>query len=221
MALFCAFNNCYNAGAIMRKSTLIIGVILCAVTALQKNQSLKQVLLASLKNLNQNFSFVELLTGISVYLIFPLFYKSFKSKSQMFALLLCWLSCDIYFYVNIPSVLNSIDSLSGMVNGSSFYIGYATFYLITLTFIALQQKRNVYTVLSFGIMFSFQLVMAADFIYAPTETFLSKNYHYILTGIHLLIISTMVRWTIIARLRANIKYGFLVVRIRIGHYLGS
>ena len=205
----------------MRKSTLIIGVILCAVTALQKNQSLKQTLLASLKNLNQNFSFLELLTGISSYLLFPLFYKSFKSKPQMYALLLCWLSCDIYFYVNIPSVLNSISALSGMINGSSFYIGYATFYLITLTFIALQQNCNVFTVLSFGIMFSFQLAMTADFIYAPSETFLSKNYHYILTGIHLLIISTMVRWEIIARIRANIKHGFLVVRIRIGVYFVS
>tara|TARA_R100000951_G_C2615629_1_gene172656 strand:- start:524 stop:1141 length:618 start_codon:yes stop_codon:yes gene_type:complete len=205
----------------MQKSTLIVGIILCAILAAANLTNLQLNLVKALGELNSSAQVSELIYEFSVYILIPALYKAFKSKAQMYALLLCWLSCDIYFYVNIPSVLNSIDALSGMINGSSFYIGYATFYLITLTFISLQQNCNVSTALSFGIMFSFQLAMAADFIYAPSETFLSKNYHYILTGIHLLIVSTMVRWEIIARIRANIKYGFLVVRIRIGYYLGS
>ena len=222
----------------MQKSTLIVGIILCVlVAALQP--SLQSSLTKALLNLSSDFKIVEFCYALSMYILIPLLFKAFKSKAQMLALLLCWVSCDLYFYLNISnsfilfyseiiSFLN-INALLSHYNispfivnhGSAVYIGYTTFYLITLTFIALQEKHNVFTLLTFGIMCSFQLFMAADFIYAPTETFLSKNYHYILTGIHLLIISTMVRWTIIARIRANIKYGILAIRCRLGHYLGS
>jgi len=172
----------------------IIGVLLCVILVATKTANLAVIL-----NRSEREIIFQMIFDLSFYLI-PLFVMGhFKDKALFYVLLFCWLSCDV-------------SSYSGLLYGYTKNAYYALFYTISLSYLVIFHRKNINTIYSFAIMISFQIMMVVDWFNGDDQTFVYQNYHYLLTGIHLLIISTMVRWTIIARCRAYINHfsrGFL------------
>lgn len=171
---------------------LTIGIILCAILAADK---MTNHLLNQIRDQVSSYNVImyQTLFDLSFYLIPPVLLYQFKERVYFYALIFCWISMDAVTY-------------SGIARGWEKHAWYAIFNLITLSYFAIQYKRNVNIIISFGIMVLFQLFMILDWFNGDSETVLYDNYHYILTGIHLLIISTMVKWTIINRCRAYFDY---------------
>lgn len=208
MALYCAFSNCYNTEAIMRYiQHLIIGIILCIIVclaAVQMESLLSQILVN--RSLKQVVSII--IYDLSLYIIAIALYKSFKIKLSFTVLMMYWISMDFISYSNIAL-------------GWEKHAFFVILTLITLTYFAIQHKRNVSIITSFGIMVLFQIAMLMDWFNGDSKTILYSNYHCILTGVHFLIISTLINWSIIARIRAYINYYFQRVSIVFGQYLVS
>ena len=169
---------------------LIIGVLLCAILAVSKMTN--HLLSPQIINLNSNYM-IDTVYDLSIYLLIPLLYSQFKNKVLLYVLLLCWISMDTVSY-------------SSLFYGWKKHAWYAIFNLITLSYFAIQYKRNVNIIISFGIMVAFQIFMILDWFNGDSKTILYTNYHSILTGIHLLTISTLVRWDGLFRFRENIIY---------------
>ena len=172
---------------------LTIGIILCAILAVTMTESHHLTLIQAAKNLPLNQVVFRFIYDLSLYIIPVFFIYSFKKKEFFYSLIFYWVSLDVIGY-------------SGVIFGWEKHAFFAIFSLITLSYFSIQYKRNVNIIISFGIMVLFQLFMILDWFNGDSETILYNNYHYILTGIHLLVISTMVKWTIIDRFRAYLDY---------------
>lgn len=170
---------------------LTIGILLCAILEAAQMESHHQNLMLAARDLNHVISVI--INDLILYVVVMALYPSFNSQKSFLMLIVCWISMDFIAY-------------TGMAYGWEKHSFYAIFNLITLSYFAIQYKRNVKIVISFGIMVLFQLFMILDWFNGDSQTVLYVNYHYILTGIHLLIISTMVKWTIIDRCRAYLDY---------------
>lgn len=172
---------------------LIIGVLLCAILAVTTMENHHLILIQAAKNLPLNQVIFRFIYDLSLYIIPVFFIYSFKKVEFFYSLVFYWVSLDVIGY-------------SGVILGWEKHAFFAIFSLVTLSYFAIQYKHNVNIVISFGIMVLFQIAMVMDWFNGNSETILYTNYHYILTGIHLLIISTMVKWTIISRCRAYLDY---------------
>lgn len=183
---------------------LTIGILLCAILAVTMTESHHlnlESLSISAKNLELKQVVFRFIYDLSLYIIPISLFHSFKDRNFFYALLFYWLTLDVVGY-------------SGFIYGWEKHAFFSIFSLITLSYFAIQYKRNVNIVISFGIMVAFQLFMIVDWFNGDDQTILYTNYHYILTGIHLLTISTLIRWTALLRLRAYIVYYIGLLKCR-------
>lgn len=146
----------------------------------------------------------QALFDLQFYIVSTLLYYSFKSKSNFWALMICWVSMDAV-------------GRSGLASGFEKNSWYALFNLFTCTFMLLQYKHNVSAAKCFAIMASLQLFMVLNWFHGHNQTILYLNYHYIVAGINILTISTLIRWGGLLRIRANIIYHIGIICINIRH----
>ena len=179
----------------MRK-LLILGILICAILA---KATTIQVHL-SLININPD----QISSGLPFYSIAILLLYKFKSKKMFYCLIFYWLSMDFIGY-------------SGVAFGIEKNAWYALFSLFTCTFTLSQYKPNVPAARCFAIMGATQLLMVNNWINGHNQTILYLNYDYIIAGINILTISTLIKWDGLLRFRANIIYMFRVLWINFTH----
>lgn len=179
---------------------ITIGIILCAILAV--------VELMTPVHLMRKVQTNELIIGqlsfdLFFYLLIYTLYSDFKSKVSFALMLLCWVSVDFISY-------------SGVSFGYKKHLWLSLFNLFTCTFMLLQYKHNVSAAKCFAIMASLQLFMVLNWFHGHNQTILYLNYHYIVAGINILTISTLIRWDGLLRIRANIIYhiGIICINIR-------
>lgn len=157
------------------------------------------------KRINLNFFDAgQALSDLQYYIVSTLLYYSFKEKSNFWALMICWVSMDVV-------------GRAGLASGFEKNSWYALFNLFTCTFMLLQYKHNVSAAKCFAIMASLQLFMVLNWFHGHNQTILYINYHYIVAGINILTISTLIKWDGLLRLRADIIYMFRVLWINFTH----
>ena len=187
----------------MRK-LLILGMLICVFLAVNH--------LTQFHQKSNDIKITEFLTDAALYLSIAASYPFSKNKSTHILLLLTMIAVDCMYYFSISS-------------GHYIYLSYSISYLLAgvLTLTLFPQYKM--TIFSFIIMAHYQLFMAISYyladglkIYEIAQSFMFVNYKAILYGIHLLIIGSITKWTIIDRIRIDINYYIRVFRIKLGVY---
>ena len=163
------------------------------------------MILAHQRKINLNFfNASQLANDLQYYIISTLLYFSFKSKSGFWSLMFFWVSMDTV-------------GRTGIATGIEKNAWYALFSLFTCTFTLSQYKPNVPAARCFAIMGATQLLMVNNWINGHNQTVLYLNYDYIIAGINILTISTLIKWDGLLRLRADIIYMLRVLWINFTH----
>ena len=160
-------------------------------------------------------NYSEILADFAIYLSLIPSYIFSKEKAIQLILLASMLSVDVMSY-------------SQLTQGQYIYLSYSISYLLAgITVLTLFSQYKM-TIFSFIIMAHYQLFMAIAYyladglkIYEVAESFMFVNYKAFLYGIHLLIIGSITKWTIIDRVRVYLNYYIRVLRIKLGAYFVS
>ena len=187
----------------MRK-LLILGMLICVFLAINHqihhHQNLSEIKLT------------EILTDAALYLSLAASYPLSKNKT---------IHCIAIFHMIPVDLMSYLD----VTQGYYIYLSYSISYLLAGILILTLFPQYKMTIFSFIIMSHYQLFMAIAYylddglkIYESAQSFMFVNYKAILYGIHLLIIGSITKWTIIDRIRIDINYYIRVFRIKLGVY---
>lgn len=157
----------------------------------------------------------EIATDLALLLIIAISFLYSKNKYLQVILLVFAITPDILSYNQIT-------------HSQYIYLSYSISYLLAgITVLTLFPQYKM-TIFSFIIMAHYQLFMAIAYyladglkIYEVAESFMFVNYKAFLYGIHLLIISSITKWTIIDRVRVYLDYYFRILRVKLGAYFVS
>ena len=188
----------------MRK-LLILGILICVFLAAISHPTLNHQNLSEIK-------LTEILTDTALYLVIAVSYIFSKNKNLQVIIIIFAIPVDLMSYASLT-------------HGYLIYLSYSIAYLLAgITILAMfpQYKWAIFFCI---MMFSYQLFMSVGYylgqelkIYALAKTVMFIHYKSILYGIHLLIIGSITKWTIIDRIRIDINYYIRVFRIKLGAY---
>ena len=166
-------------------------------------------------HVNNEIKIDEIATDLAILLMIFISFIYTRNKYLQIILLVFSISPDVLSYGQIT-------------HGHYIYLSYAISYLLAgiLTLTLFPQYKM--TTFSFIIMSHYQLFMAIAYyladglkIYEIAQSFMFVNYKAFLYGIHLLIIGSITKWTIIDRIRIHIDYYIRILRIKLGAYFVS
>ena len=189
----------------MRK-LLILGMLLCVFLALNH-----QILIHHLRNLSE-IRLSQISADAAIYISISASYLYSKNKSLQSIILITLIPADIMAH-------------SGLSYSYLIYLSYSIAYLLAgITILAMfpQYKWAIFFCI---MMFSYQLFMSVGYylgqelkIYALAKTTMFIHYKSFLYGIHLLILASITKWTIIDRIRVYLDYYFRILSIKLGAY---
>lgn len=188
----------------MRKPNvwMIICLILCLAMSLIHQSN----------HLTNEIKYSEVLSDFAIYLSLIPSYIFSKEKTIQLILLVSMITVDAMSY-------------SQLTQGQYIYLSYSISYLLAGITVRTLFPQYKMTVFSFIIMAHYQLFMAISYylakdlgIYEIAKSFMFVNYKAFLYGIHLLIIGSITRWTILFKLRVYIDYYIRILRIKLGAY---
>ena len=191
----------------MRK-LLILGMLICVFLAVISHPILTHHQLVSLNDIK----LTEILTDTALYLAIAVSYVFSKNKNLQIIILMFVIPIDIMSYANLSQ-------------GYLIYLSYSFAYLLAGITILAMFPQYKWTIFFCIMMFSYQLFMSIGYylgqelkIYAMAKTTMFIHYKSFLYGIHLLILISITRWTIILRVRAYLNYYIGILRVKLGAY---
>lgn len=181
-------------------------MLICFIVCLAMN------LIHQSSQTSNEIKYSEILSDFAIYLSLIPSYIFSKEKSVILILLVSMLSVDLMSY-------------SQLTQEQYIYLSYSISYLLAGIAVLTLFPQYKMTVFSFIIMAHYQLFMAISYylakdlgLYEMAKSFMFVNYKAFLYGIHLLIIGSITRWTILLKLRIHIDYYVRVLWIKLGAY---
>lgn len=190
----------------MRK-LLILGMLICVFLALNHQTSIHHQL-ESLSGIRLS----QISVDAAIYLSLSASYLYSKNKSLQSIILILLIPADAMAH-------------TGLSQGYLIYLSYSFAYLLAGITILAMFPQYKWTIFFCIMMFSYQLFMSIGYylgqelkIYAMAKTTMFIHYKSFLYGIHLLILISITRWTIILRARAYLNYYIGILRVKLGAY---